>query len=959
MTRILSNLKQVCTLAVLLGTASIVCTPHADAATPSTVISLPEGTIEGSLPNGLRYIILHNDFPAKRAEFRLVWNIGAVQQDDTEGGCAHFLEHMAFGGSENFPDRGAVAYLESLGMKYGIDINAFTGHDRTIYLFGLPTDSIAAGGYDRPLTIISDWMDRLTINPQRVETEKGIILEELRSSFQDDRFYDLKIGQNRFSARMPLGTPEEVNRVTADVLEKFYRRWYLPQFATIVVVGDVEPAEVEKAIHRQFSSLKRRPDPGLIHYPLTYSPARQIMLDVDTLNNRETAEIIIPHPTVVTRTIDDARRKAIGRVVVDALSFRLADKGMDTDISDTWYLAGSNHLVLKALESRNVSLDSCVAAIASEISGVMSGGFSDNEIRYHADRAARRIGNASHSGYTSAMWCDDFTDYALTGDRYISSAAQSAQLQEAVRTITAAEATATLREWMSHSDTMLMAVSTSPINAPRRTLDALTADWQRGLAAPRTDFKFSEPYRPTADTIPTPEILTRRYPVSPSDIADTIDYASLGIRDLRLANGMRIIIKPTLDDGDVYFAMLAPGGYGTVPAEQLPLYGSTASYIDMGGIAKLPETTGEYMYQNGMALGMALENDWHGFLGSFTADKAGEFFNLVYEKITDPELRYDDFDEIKQSMIEDLDNDDESVLEKMLNRAPDRQLMARMDRLMCNVLPTDRAYAGVDDVKAARLRDMQRLDLDSIAAFYRSLYTRPDSCVVILTGNFDAASLTDAAVAAFSRLKAESSKPITFTELHLPETTVKERFTNENPSQTEFDYLYFGRFEPGLRNSLILKLMSNIMRNHVIAELREKRALVYSPYVMLNYEGLPRGYFYFDINSSSDNAKMPAVEEALRYVIDDLRNNPVDNTELESIKRACIIAKRETLTPYSPSAWRTTLMSLLKNGEALDDFDRYESVIESITPEEIMQSFRRYINPDLYVMLYMSDEQMK
>lgn len=959
MTRILSNLKQVCTLAVLLGTASIVCTPQADAAPQSPVISLPQGTVEGRLPNGLKYLILRNDFPAKRAEFRLVWNVGAVQQDDTEGGCAHFLEHMAFGGSENFPDRGAVAYLESLGMKYGVDINAFTGHDRTIYLFGLPTDSMATGGYDRPLTIIADWMARLTINPQRVETEKGIILEELRSSFQDDRFYDLKIGQNRFSARMPLGTPEEVSRVTADVLEKFYRKWYLPQFATIVVVGDVDPAEVEKAIRRQFSFLKRRPDPGLCRYPLAYTPARQIMLDVDTLNNRETAEIIIPHPTIVTRTIDDARRKTIGRVVVDALSFRLADKGVDTDISDTWYLANSNHLVLKALESRNVSLDSCVTAIASEISGVISGGFTDEEIRYHADRAARRIGKNSYSGYTSAMWCDDFADYALTGDRYISSPAQSALLQEAVKTISAAEATATLREWMHHADTMLIAVSTSPINAPRRTLDALTSDWQRGMSAPRTDYVFSEPYRPAADTIPTPEILTRRYQSHPDDIASTRDYASLGIRDLRLANGMRIIIKPTLDDGDTYFAMLAPGGYGTVPVEKLPLFGSTASYIDMGGIAKMPENTGEYMYQNGMALGMALENDWHGFLGSFTADKAGEFFNLVYEKITDPELRYDDFNEIKQSMIEDLDSDDESVLEKMLNRAPDRQLMARMDELMCNVLSADRAYSGVEDVKAARRRDIESLDLDSIAAFYRSLYTRPDSCVVILTGNFDAASMTDAAVSVFSRLKAESAEPLGFTQLNLPEATVSERFPNDNPSQTEFDYLYFGRYEPGLRNSLILKLMSNLMRNHVIAELREKRALVYSPYVMLNYEGMPRGYFYFDINSSSDNAKMPAVEEALRYVIDDLRENPVADAELDAIKRSCIIAKREALTPYSPSSWRTTLMSLLKNGEALDDFDRYESVIESITPEEIMQSFRRYINPDLYVMLYMSDEPLK
>ncbi len=954
---LLCKIKRVCTLAVLLGTASAVCTPVSGG--EPEVISLPEGTVEGRLPNGLRYLILHNDFPAKRAEFRLIWNIGSVQQDETEGGCAHFLEHIAFGGSENFPDRGAVAYLESLGMKYGVDINAFTGHDRTIYMFGFPTDSIAAEGYDRPLSIISDWMSRLTINPQRVETEKGIILEELRSSFQDDRFYALKTGQNRFSARMPLGTPEEVSRVTAEGLERFYRRWYIPQFATIVVVGDVEPTEVEKSIRQHFSHLKRRPDPGLRRYPLEYSPSRQIMLDVDSLNNRETAEIIIPHPTIVTRTIDDARRKTAGRVVVDALNFRLADKGFDADISDAWYLADRNHLVFKALENRNASLDSCVRAIASEISGVLSVGFSEDEIRYHADRAARRAGKATHSGYTSAMWCDDFADYVLSGDRYISSPTQMVQLQEAIKSITAAEATSTLREWMNHADTMLIAVSTSAANAPRRTLDALSADWEKGLSKPRLDYVFSEPYHPAVDTIRPHEALTRRYKCAPGAVSSTRDYASLGIRDLSLANGMRLILKPTLDDGDVYFAMLAPGGYGTVKPEELPLLGSTASYIDMGGIAKMPETTGEYMYQNGMALGMALENDRHGFLGSFTADKAMEFFNLVYEKITDPELRYDDFNEIKQSMLDDLDNEGESVLEKMLGRAPDRQLSARMDELMCNVLSADRAYAGAADAKAARRRDIERLDLDSIAAFYRRLYTRPDSCVLIITGNFDAASISEAATAVFSRLKAESTAPIAFTKLNLPETTVKERFANDNPSQTEFDYLYFGRFEPGLRNSLILKLISNLMRNHVIAELREKRALVYSPYVMLNYEGLPRGYYYFDINSSTDNAKMPAVEEALRYVIDDLSNNPVDEAELDAIKRSCIIAKRETLTPYSPSAWRTTLLSLLKNGESLEDFDRYESVIESITPEEIMQAFRRYINPNLYVMLYMSDEVLK
>ncbi|MDE6527456.1 MAG: insulinase family protein, partial [Muribaculaceae bacterium] len=195
--------------------------------------------------------------------------------------------------------------------------------------------------------------------------------------------------------------------------------------------------------------------------------------------------------------------------------------------------------------------------------------------------------------------------------------------------------------------------------------------------------------------------------------------------------------------------------------------------------------------------------------------------------------------------------------------------------------------------------------------------------------------------------------------LELPTDTLTQRFPNGNPSQTAFDYLFFGRYEPGLRGSLVLKLMSNLLRNRIIAELREKRALVYSPYVGLSYEGKPRGYYYFDINSSADNANMPQVHEALLGVIARLRSETAAQSELDAIKRSCVIAKRETLNPYSPSAWRTTLTSLLKNGEALDDFDRYEAIIDSITPEEIREGFARYINPDLFVLLYMSDSEVR
>lgn len=945
-------------LAFVCGAAFSAVSPPASAAGLSDLITLPEGTVEDSLPNGLRYILLPNGFPAGRTEFRLIWRVGAVQQDDSQGGCAHFLEHMAFGGSENFPERGAVAYLESMGMKYGIDINAFTGHDRTIYMFATPSDSLRDTGYAKPLSIIRDWTDRLTINPQRVETEKGIILEELRSSFQDDPFYDLKIGQNRFSSRMPLGTPDEVSRMTAQVLEDYYRKWYVPQLGAVVVVGDIDPTSVEREIRRQFSSLPAKADPGFRSYSLDYNPSRRIMLDVDSLNNRDEAEIIIPHPASVTRTLDDARRKEAGNIAVAALARRFSDLGIKADVSDAWYLGATNHLVFTAREDRDADLGTCISALAAVVRTALEYGFSKEEIKYHADRAARRLGKISRAGSPSDMWCEDFADYVISGDRYISDPGQIAILQKAVAEITPEEVGAILKDWVACMDsTVLVAVRTSPKKAPDHTLDAILGRWHEGFGRTPEKYVFTEPVPAKAVPIATPAILAKRHPFNPDQIVSVRDYASLGIREYTLSNGIMLITRPTTGDDAAMFAMIAPGGYSSIEPSRLPLLGGAASYIDMGGIAKVhSDTLGDYLYQNDMALSTTLGNDWHGFLGAFEPTRSGEFFNLVYEKITAPELRYADFEDVRASMLDDVGH--ESMLTRMLSRASDRQLMARMDELMCNTLDNGAAYRGVADRDEAQREFIRRMSLDSIAAFYTGLYANPNGSVYIISGNFTPDSIAAEFAPVFSRFVPSDGPAPRMSPLNLPETTLTERFDNENESQTEFDYVYFGRFTPGLRNSLVLKLMSNLLRNRIISELREHRALVYSPYVSLTYEGLPRGYFYFDINSSTENANMTQIHSALRDVIARLRDKACDQAELDAIKRSCIIARRETLTPYSPSAWRTTLVSLVKNGESIEDFDRYESIIESITPEEIRAAFNQLINPDLYLLLYMSDQNV-
>lgn len=926
----------------------------------SDPISLPEGTLEGQVPNGLRYLILPTDFPAGRTEFRLIWQVGAVQQDDNQGGCAHFLEHMAFGGSKHFPNRGAVAYLESLGMKYGIDVNAFTGHDRTIYMFAVPSDSLKDTGFAKPLSIIRDWMTDLTINPARVETEKGIILEELRSTFQEDPFYDLKIGQNRFSSRMPLGTPEEVRRMTAKTLRDYYKKWYIPSLAAIVVVGDVDPELTEREIKRQFSSIKAKKDPGFCRFPLTYSPGKQIQLDIDSLNTNEQIEYIIPHPGFAVKTLEDARRKELGNIIVNALARRFNEFGIRGDVSDAWYLGDTNHLVFSASESKEMPLDSCVKRMANEVQSALTYGFDENEITYHVNNAIRRLGRmGSGDGKSSALWCEDFNDYFISGDRYLTSPSQIHELQESLRTITPQEAHTLLTEWMAPMDsTLLVALQTSPSHAPTRSLERVEGWWKEGASRPAMLYVFIEPVQSTMDTIPAPAILTEKHPFDAGMIAATADYGSLGIRQYDLTNGIRLLIKPTADDGNALFASVAPGGLALLSPEDMPVYGATASYIDMGGIAKASEGVNDYMYQNSMALATALENDWHGFLGQFDAAQSREFFNLVYEKITDPELCYEDFEDIRESMIDDVGR--ESTLSRMLKRDSDRQLLAAMNRLMGNTLEAPLTVPDSIDPHEFQREMYRNMSLDSIADFYKGLYSRPQGSVYLVCGNVNPDSIAAHFAASFSRLRPHSSPlPERVTPLNLPTDTLSMRFPNENPSQTAFDYLFFGKYEPGLRNSLILKLMSNLLRNHVIGDLREKRALVYSPFVDLFYEGKPRGYFYYDINSSAENANMPKVHEAIMEVLDHLRTDLPESDELDAIKRGCVIAKREALNPYSPAMWRTTLLNLIKNGEDLADFNEYESIIGSITPEEVRNAFRSLLNPELYVILYMSDSPLR
>ncbi|GLR20086.1 M16 family metallopeptidase [Portibacter lacus] len=212
----------------------------------------------GTLSNGMKYYIQQNTKPEQRAELRLIVNAGSMQEDDDQLGVAHFVEHMAFNGSKNFEKNELVDYLESIGTKFGPDLNAYTSFDETVYMLQVRTDSMEL--FDKGLLVLFDWASGISFDPEEIDKERGVVTSEWRSRLSGEQrmqknYFPVMYHNSRYAKRLPIGTPEIINNVTPEVVKRFYKDWYRTDLMAIAVVGDVDVKETEEKIKKLFAPI--------------------------------------------------------------------------------------------------------------------------------------------------------------------------------------------------------------------------------------------------------------------------------------------------------------------------------------------------------------------------------------------------------------------------------------------------------------------------------------------------------------------------------------------------------------------------------------------------------------------------------------------------------------------------------------------------------------------------------
>ena len=521
------------------------------------VLALEPAVTKGKLANGLTYYILRNARPEKRVQLWLAVNAGSVFEDPDQRGLAHFVEHMAFNGTRRFPKNELIEFLERSGVRFGADVNAHTGFDETVYQVQLPTDRPELVG--RGLMVLRDWADGVTFDPAEIDKERNVILEEWRTRLGPNaRMEDRRVSENprasRYSTRQPIGKMDIIATAPPRALTRFYHDWYRPDRMAVVVVGDVDPADVELRLRAEFASFKGpKPERQLPDERITFAnDTMTVSVETDPGLSEVRANIVNVFAHRVLLRENDYRHRVVDQLWNTMMNARLGE--VERQPGTPFFSAVSTTIhpirpvdgFLQAATLRESGTTEGLTALFREVVRVGQHGFVPGEL-------ARAKATLLRGGELRAVRANERDSASL--------AAQIARDFTSEETIPSpTDELALLRRFLPdigllemNKVTALLAQGrritvTGPPSMAKPTEEAIRASLRTVLTA------ALPPYVDIAS--PTP-LMAR--PTTSGAVVATRAFPEIGVTEWTLANGVRVVLKPTSHDG-IRMHAFAPGG---------------------------------------------------------------------------------------------------------------------------------------------------------------------------------------------------------------------------------------------------------------------------------------------------------------------------------------------------------------------------------------------------------------
>ena len=925
---------------VCLSLASLASAQQPTIGSPGSPLPFDPAVTVGTLPNGMRYYIRENHKPEKRAELRLVVNAGSVLEDDDQRGLAHMVEHMAFRGTKQFPGNQVSSYLESVGMRYGPDINAFTSFDETVYMITIPTDTAAIA--EKGFQILSEWAHNLSFEPSQIEKERPVVIEEWRlgqgaENRMQNKWFPVLFTGSRYGERIPIGDKKTLETYRPATLRRFYDTWYRPDLMAVVAVGDFDKTHVENLIRRYLGAIPRatNPRPRAL-FPVPAHDSTLVSINSDKEATRSAIRLLYKQPNRSNRTVATYREHLVEDLFGGMFNDRFSEITQKPNPPFINAFAAQGDLVRSA---ESFSLTAIVAdngiprglnALLSEGERVRRFGFLQSEL----DRAKKDLQRGIEQAYAerektnSNVYAESYVSSFLESEPSTSISYDLVAIKQFLPTITLAEVNRLAGEWMTDKNRVL--ATTSPdkpgIVNPTRGELLLAFDAVKGADI--------SAYAEAAQS----KQLVEKEPAGGKVVSER-EIKGVGVTEWKLSNGVRVLLKPTDFNADqINFTAYSPGGASLLP---------DAGYQAASAADLIPMTSGvgkfnvvdlqKYLAGKQVTVFPSIDDLSEGISGSGSQRDVDTMLELVYLYFTQPRL--------DTSLVNTFIGRFKGVL---ANRS------ASPDAAFSDTLQVTMAQHSIRElpVSAAQL---DRIDPFKSYDFYKDRFSDASGFTFVFVGNFKPDSIKPLVAKWLGSLPSTGRKETWRDTGVRPPTGVVQRVVKKGAEPKARTALVFtGPFEYTRQNRYYLSALAELLSIKLRETLRENLGGTYGVSVNPSATRDPQPSYRFTIGFGSAPERLEALTAAALAQIDSVKRFATTPEYLNKVKEAALRARETALKQNS--YWIAQISTFDQNGWPLEEIPNGEKLISSLTAEDLQRAAQKYLRIDNYVRVSLYPE---
>lgn len=909
-------------------------------------VPVDSAVVYGKLDNGLTYYIRHNNTPKGQVDFYIAQKVGSILEEDNQRGLAHFLEHMCFNGSENFPGNSIINWLESVGVKFGYNLNAYTDVDETVYRIN-NVPAVRPGVVDSCLLVLHDWACALTLDPDEIDSERKVIHEEWRQAMVGEmraieKLLPVIYPDNRYGERLPIGTMEVVDNFPHQALVDYYHTWYRPDQQGIVVVGDIDPTVIENKIKDIFGPIKMPENPKeREYYPVDDTPGTIFAIGSDPEARSASFDLMFKVEPLLPREYRNTSAyfpvQYMKSVVTSMLQARLSElaKNPACDFAQPrvdfgrFFVAVTKEALSVEGTSKDDDIVPAIQSVYREILRAVQGGFTVGE--YERARAEflsnieRLYENRNNT--ESSTYGQEYVRSFIDNDPIPGIEAEYEIYKQIVPMIPLEQINMLLPQIVNEDNRVLLVL------LPENGKTIIPTEEQLENALSDVDNEEIEPYKDQMKEEPLIPSLP-----APGKIVSTTELPQWDATEWTLSNGVKVIVKPTkFKDNEIIVNAYAKGGL-SVLGEDNP---STVKFLPY---AMMQHGLGDYTsidvqkYLQGKQVSANLQFDdyYRAFAGKTTVKDLPTLMELVYMNFADFEITPDEFT-ATQNMLTGALKNQESTPNYIFGKK------------LADVL-----YKSANK-KLISSADIAAADREETLRIVHSMLGDASDFTFIFTGNIDVdvlRPLVEQYIATLPAGGSEIDKVVYKSEIEPALGSATDQFTTKMETPQTFVYIsVMGSMPYDHKNKVLSSVAGQILSNRLLKKVREEMGAVYSIGMQGDMDRLGNVNTTLQTGFPMKPELKEETLEVIREIITSMADN-VNEDELNPIKE--YMAKNAVSDLEDNDVWSGTIGGWTLNG--VDTFNGRADLINSLTTKDVKDFMRELIKQNNYRVVVLDPE---